>query len=90
VHPCRKCPCVHASMGAPMPKSTKVCAQILVSLGVFGLLGPKRGSKLAQTFVHKGLYENRLCLERSFRSNATIQQLYCCWLPSSNNEEGFK
>jgi len=60
-------------MGAPMPEVSlrarkagpqrfvhKGLCEILVSLGVFGLLGPKAGTEQHKgAFVHKGLYENR-------------------------------
>jgi len=52
-------PCSHVT------GSVLACTQILVSLGVFGLLGPKVGTeqvyfmeRSTQTFVHKGLCTN--------------------------------
>jgi len=52
-----KCPCVHARQGHK-GLCTKVCVEILVSLGVFGLLGPKVGTE-----QHKGLC-TKVCAEQ--------------------------
>jgi len=63
----RKCPCVHASvhgsvLACTQGRATKVCAQRFVRNPSFPRcfwpFGAKSGDRTAQTFVHKGLYDN--------------------------------